>query len=111
MITFRPNFTDFGEKAGFKRKRPRTKAVYAAMNIIINPVLATKEMRVACGLRAVVAAVTIPAIGTATSQPFSNVALTNLPSPEGAFRNVKRFSFPRIVTSPDIMTAMTGNRN
>lgn len=90
IVTFNPSFIDLGEKAGFRRKRPRTKAVYAAMNNIMNPVLVNNKMRVAWGLKTVVTAVTTPAIGTAISQPFSNMALTNLPSPECAFRNMKR---------------------
>ncbi len=111
IMTFNHNLTDFSEKAGFRKKRPRTKAVYAAINNIINPLLVNKEMKVVCGLRTVITAVTTPAIGTAISQPFSNIALTNLPSPEGAFRNMKRLSLPRTVTSPVTITTKIGNRN
>lgn len=83
---FNPNFPDFSEKTGFKRKRPRTKAVYAAMNNIMKTALLNKEMRVVCGLSADVTAAITPAIGTAMSQPFSNMASMYLLSPEGAFR-------------------------
>lgn len=111
IMTFNPNFIDFTEKTGIKRKRPRTKAVYTPMKNIINQAFVNMDMKEACGLRAVVTVETTPAIGTAINQPFSNIALTNLPSPEGVFRKIKRVSFPRAVTSPVIITTMTGNRN
>ncbi len=111
IMTFTASFIDFGEKAGFRRKRPRIKTVYAATNNIMNPVLINKETRVVWGLRIVITAVIAPAIGTAISQPFNKRALMNFPSPEGVFRTMKRLSFPRTVTSPFIMTTRTGNKN
>lgn len=72
---FNHNFTDFAEKAGFKRNRPRTKVTFAATISIVNPMLINKEMKAVCGLRIVVIAVIAVAIGTANSQPCCNLAL------------------------------------
>jgi hypothetical protein len=64
---FAPNFPDFAENAGFRRKIPRTKTVYPATNNIMNPVLINKVTGVVLGLRIVITAIIAPVIGTAVS--------------------------------------------
>ncbi len=68
--TFNMNRIDFSEKAGIRRKRPRTIATSAAAISVPNPVLVKKEKKVACGLRLANEAVTTIEIGTTTSQPL-----------------------------------------
>ena len=111
IMLFIFNFTDFLEKAGFKRNRPITKATVPPTISDIDPVLINKEMKVVCGFMSVVMAVIADAIGTTIIQLFTNIALTNLPTPEGAFLYRKRLSFPRTVTSPATITAIIGNIN
>ena len=108
IMMFNHNLTDFSEKAGLRRKRPRTKATFAATIMTVSPVWANKDTYVDCGLSIVVTTVTTAAIGSIISQPFSSIALTNLSMPDGAFRYTKRVSFPRTVTSPVTMTVMIG---
>ena len=43
---FNMNLNDFSEKAGIKRKSPRTKATFAAAMSIPNPVLDNKDPKV-----------------------------------------------------------------
>jgi hypothetical protein len=85
MKTFNPSLTDFKEKAGFRRKRPRTKTTFAATINIINPVLISKEIVSVWDPNIEANTVIKPAIGRATSQLFINMAFTNLFSPAGAF--------------------------
>ena len=62
IMTFSHIFTDFTEKTGFRRKRPRTKATFAAAISVTNPVLVNKELKVFSGSRIVVVTVIAAAI-------------------------------------------------